>query len=372
MSSAAPQRNSGIDLLRIVSMLLVIVLHCLGIGGAGEYAPPHTVQNGILWLLTAACYGAANLYALTGGYVGICAKQRGERLLELWLQVFLYSVTIFAIERLRGGGAPFSWKQLVSLLLPVTTNRYWYFSAYFFLYALLPFLNPFLQRLEKKRFRLLLAVLFALFCFGGWFSDRMEAFAFSTDGGYSPVWLIALYCAGAYLRRFEEKPDKRKKYLALGGYALFTLLTWGSMLLIDLASDLLLGRQIAKRTMFYSYLSPTVTLASVCLFFFFSQLEIRRGKKLLTGISATTFGIYLIHTHPDFSARYLDNFFLKFTDCSFVGFLALILLYALLLFAFCAAVDYARLTVFRIVNVRKLTTRIVEKVLSFKFYLPNA
>ena len=65
-SVGVKERNLGIELLRIVSMFLIIVLHCLGLGGAGKCAPEHTVQNSILWFLTAACYGSANLYDAFG------------------------------------------------------------------------------------------------------------------------------------------------------------------------------------------------------------------------------------------------------------------------------------------------------------------
>ena len=152
-SVGVKERNLGIELLRIVSMFLIIVLHCLGLGGAGKCAPEHTVQNSILWFLTAVCYGSANLYALTSGYVCIRATHRWERMIELWLQVFLYSVGIFAVDRILGGSGDLSWRQIISLLLPVTSNRYWYFSAYFFLFAFLPFINPLLERLSKRQYQ---------------------------------------------------------------------------------------------------------------------------------------------------------------------------------------------------------------------------
>lgn len=355
------ERNLGIELLRIVSMFLIIVLHCLGLGGAGKCAPEHSVQNSILWLMTAACYGGANLYALTSGYVCIRAKHRWERLIELWLQVFLYSVGIFAIDRIVGGGG-ITWRQLISLLLPVTTNRYWYFTSYFFLFAFLPFLNPLLERLSKRQFRVLLLLLFVFFCLGGWISDALETYAFSTSAGYSPVWLIALYCTGAYLRRFEVRLSDAGKWKAFACYVICTLLTWGSMHAINLASDFMIGREVQKRLMFYSYLSPTVVIASIGLFVFFSQVKIEHGKKLLTTVSATTFGIYLIHVHPSFAARFVDHFFLQFNNLPFAGLLVCIFVYSILLFAVCAAVDFFRIQIFRALQVRKICTWIVKTV----------
>lgn len=355
------ERNLGIELLRIVSMFLIIVLHCLGIGGAGKCAPEGTAENSLLWLMTAVCYGGANLYALTSGYVCIRATHRWERLVELWLQVFFYSVGIFAVDHFIGGGS-ISWRQWISLLLPVTTNRYWYFSAYFFLFAFLPFLNPLLDRLSRRQYRLLLLLLFVFFCFGGWLSDTLATYAFSTSAGYSPVWLIALYCAGAYLRRFEIPLGKKGKWIAFAVFVGATLLTWGSMHLINFATDILLERHVIKRLMFYSYLSPTVVIASVSLFVFFSQVRIRRGKTLLTTVSATTFGIYLIHVHPSFSARFLDNYFLKFSGTPFLGLFARILAFAAVVFAVCSVADHIRIQLFRLLRVRKFSQWVVKTV----------
>ena len=80
-------RNMGIDLLRIVSMFLVVFLHVLGRGGVLESAPILSVNYEIAWFIEIAAYCAVNCYALISGYVGIRGHYRYSNLLLLWLRV---------------------------------------------------------------------------------------------------------------------------------------------------------------------------------------------------------------------------------------------------------------------------------------------
>lgn len=58
------KRNIGIDLLKIVSMLMIVTLHMLGHGGVLDNMPPMSRCYQVAWLIEIACYGAVNCYAL--------------------------------------------------------------------------------------------------------------------------------------------------------------------------------------------------------------------------------------------------------------------------------------------------------------------
>ena len=49
--SVKRERNYGIDLLRIVSMLMVVILHVLGQGGVLKSSEPLSVGYSVAWLL---------------------------------------------------------------------------------------------------------------------------------------------------------------------------------------------------------------------------------------------------------------------------------------------------------------------------------
>ena len=46
-----PERNYGIDLLRIFAMFMVVVLHCLGQGGILNNATLNSVQYKFAWFM---------------------------------------------------------------------------------------------------------------------------------------------------------------------------------------------------------------------------------------------------------------------------------------------------------------------------------
>ena len=63
-------RNLGVDLLRSLSMLMVVVLHVLGQGGilaALEAAPARGGSFALCWLLELACSCAVDCFGLISG-----------------------------------------------------------------------------------------------------------------------------------------------------------------------------------------------------------------------------------------------------------------------------------------------------------------
>ena len=86
------ERNIGIDLLKIVSMLMIVTLHMLGHGGVLDDMPPMSRCYQVAWLIEIACYGAVNCYALASGF--LTARCNIRKLMELWLQVMFYSLMI--------------------------------------------------------------------------------------------------------------------------------------------------------------------------------------------------------------------------------------------------------------------------------------
>ena len=67
-------RNYGIDLLRIISMVMIQILHILGNGGILNASIGAPVRNNVAWFLEIASYCAVNCYALISGYVGYGRK----------------------------------------------------------------------------------------------------------------------------------------------------------------------------------------------------------------------------------------------------------------------------------------------------------
>lgn len=87
-------RNYGVDLLRIVSMIMIVVLHTLGHGKLLESVDVSSGKYWILWLMETMAYCAVNCYGLISGYVGYGKKFKLRNIIQLWIEVIFYSVSI--------------------------------------------------------------------------------------------------------------------------------------------------------------------------------------------------------------------------------------------------------------------------------------
>ena len=79
------ERNWGIDMFRIVSMLLVVTLHVMGQGGVLSYSKG--INNNFAWLFEVGAYCAVNCYALISGYVGVKSKFKYSNIMySMWIK----------------------------------------------------------------------------------------------------------------------------------------------------------------------------------------------------------------------------------------------------------------------------------------------
>ena len=159
----AKEKNVGIELLRIISMIMVVTLHCLGHGGVLGNTEPLSVNNNMAWLLEIASCGAVDLYALITGFVCVNATYHYGRIVELWIQVMLYSVIITLVFNLPCDSFN-SIKQILLSFFPVLRNQYWFFTSYVALFFFMPFLSTLAKALTKKDYQKFLILCMVFYC----------------------------------------------------------------------------------------------------------------------------------------------------------------------------------------------------------------
>lgn len=307
-AAAAPSgRLYSLDLLRMVCMFMVAVLHVLGQGGVLEAVHPDfgagenilTSPLGghyvVAWFLEILCYGCVNVYAIISGYVGVGGHHRYESIIKLWLRVFFYSLleTILFFFLVPGS---VGWGEAAKAIFPVMTNQYWYFTAYFPLFFLMPFLNEGMKKMEKKDAGIAIIATLILFSVLQTFFSEV----FITSGGYSVLWLLVMYVLGAYIRIFRPFGDpynsstaNRKSLPAWAWFLLFMVFTFGTWLV----------KILKEWKPIVTYISPTVVGAAICLFLCFEKIGISpesRAAKWIAFFSPMAFSVYLIHVHPLF------------------------------------------------------------------------
>lgn len=354
---SAKERNFGIDALRILSMFMVVVLHIFNAGGVLAASGRFTSQYEVGWFVQNAAFCAVDVYALISGYVWVNAKYRYRNIIELWLQVIFYTVSITVLFSIFSPSSV-SFKEWIKALFPVMFNQYWYFSSYFALFLFIPLLNIVIQKAEKKQLIIYLGIV--LFFFGViqtlFFSD-----AFGTNDGYSAIWLIILYLVGGYLGKYGIcKNVKPIKFLI--GYLITVFLTWFSKLCIELLTLHVLG-EVRAGNYFISYRSPFIFLAAIFLLLFFANLKISPFcKKVIGFLSPMAFGVYLIHTHPLVFFGIVKDRFTEYAAFPWILEILAVLSTAALIYIACSLIDFIRLQLFKILHIRQRLDIIEEHI----------
>ena len=327
-------RNANMDLLRIVSMLLIILLHSIdhsGVLEASEIAPI-TAQLWIRfsYMLTQVC---VNCYVLISGYFLVTSKFRLQKLIALWMEVVFYSLTVRLVFILTGFRA-FSISSILSCFVPVFTGRYWFITIYFGLYLIFPFLNIAINAMNRFQHTLLNVVLFVLFSLMVSLHPSFDGM--NSGGGWGLAWFVVLYFAAAWFRLYYDKSAKSFPIL---------IYIFGSLAIA--LCFVLVGSKISMvKTVlgnFYRYDSIFSYIFSLCVLVFFINIKIKNSfiNRAIIFIAPSTLGVYLIHAHADFSPWSWEFFNLP-QYISKAYFPVIQIGIVLAIFIFCSLVDVIR------------------------------
>ncbi|MGN1346873.1 MAG: acyltransferase [Eubacteriales bacterium] len=347
-------RVPGTDLLRIVTMLMILTSHFFVHGGILGKLKPGEPYFYICWIIEAFCYVMVNCYALITGYFQSRTEFRLKKLLLLWGQILFLSAGIYLVLAWTGQ-ISFDFADFSNAALPVTMQRYWFVTAYMILYALSPLLNFTIQRMNRRQHALCLAVLCGIFVvFRNFF--YWSDFA-NLHGGYSWASLAVLYMIGAYLRLY---PPKLRHPLLW--YGILSLITGGSRILLT-TLYYRYGFDSVYLKALMQYNSVTVVAASVCLFLFFVRLDIQNRVLLwfIRFFAPAVFGVYLIHEQVELKeilwdaiapAQYLHS----------PRLLPYLLLVVVVLFVTCALLDKLRHLLSVVLHLPQLVEAASDKI----------
>lgn len=331
-------RSYGVDLLKSVSMLMIVILHILGVGGILSATAEGTFVSRSAWFLEAMNICAVNCFGLISGYVLCRGHYRRSRLLSLWLRVVFEMLVITAVFAavLPDAVGRLHWLAAVT---PVTHGVYWYFTAYFGLFFFVPYINKMIAALSRKELiSLALSVVLVFTVIG----NLTHNDTFYLQGGYCFLWLLCLYVLGACVR-YIDIPDRFNKFWYLAGYFVCVVCAWGAMLVLKSQKPI-------------SYTSPMILCAAFCLLLFFRKLEIRGSfsRRAVNLLSRTSFGVYIIHTQPLIWANLLSGRFISYLNYPVPVTLALVILTALAIYAVCTLGDWLAEKFFKLIRIQRL------------------
>ena len=295
-------RNLGIELFRIVCMLLIIAFHVSDHGVISIDSTMPITEN---WLTLAfARLGGAIgncAFVIIGGYL-LCMKEfDSRRIIKLWLQTFFYSV-VCGLIAFKMGLIDVTIKKIVMMLLPITYNEYWFISSYLILIILVPFLNPLLHNISKNKHKGFIGIGVLIFSLIPTITRD-----FWMDSNNLILFFIVLYAVGAYIRMYSIPGNK--KYLL---YAVLLMILVGT----SIWGLAYINQTFNKNIDIFTLVWPTYRfpglLTALCLFLGFKDLQLPYGK-IITFFSTSVFSVYLLHI-----GRLKNWIFLSLLDDSYV------------------------------------------------------
>lgn len=342
-------RSYGIELLRILSMLMVLSLHFLIKGDYNK--SENIIVNSESWILICFSVVAVNCYVLISGYF-MCEKSfKLSRITNTYTQTLFYSVATF-IVMIAIGVNEFSFGAFARSVTPIIFNNYWFVTAYILLLFVSPLLNSAINNMSKSKMKLVLFTLVGILCVINNIVKPINPI--DNSGGYGLIWFIVLYMTAAYIKKYYAENGKWHKYLLF--YVIFVFLNTG---IHFICSD---KGEVWSSYMVRDYNNFLVYASAVCLFLTFLNFRIKGNiaQKIIGFISPLTFAVYLIHESP-FVADFLWNKINVRVWCvNNLLFFLFAIGTVLLLFLLCCSIEFVRSRVFKLLRIDIAITKLSD------------
>ena len=270
-------RETNIEILRIISMILIIAHH-LSVHGGYNLIGFDNISEFNQALINLFAIGGklgVNIFVIISGYFLIKSNLKLRKVIKLVAEIFLYSVLIYLII-LICKETTFSLSNAKMVFLPIISESYWFVTAYIIMYLLSPFINKCLNNITQTQHLLLIAFLL--------FLQTILPYLFSNYLG-NVGWFITLYAIGAFIKNYSFNLYNNTLLFAAISIVLFILIA---------LFKIFLNINLSEIT------NPICTICAITTFVTFRSLNIKTNK-IINTIASTTFGIYLIH----------DNYFLR-------------------------------------------------------------
>lgn len=272
-------RKSGIELLRIVAMMLVMFghTHCQ----TNFYLPQtadilsHPFHSFFQLLYSCITTTGVGIFIAISGWFGIKFSIKGlsKYLFQVaFILFFIYGTALLFFD------VSFCLQGIKYCL--ALYEGYWFVLGYLGLYIVSPILNHFIEYATKKEYQRFLLTFYTFQCFYSWLTSW-----YSYYNGYSIILFCGIYLTAAYLRKYpiyllQQHAVKFlvATILVMTSIAFFATWTIGNT-----------GRQIRDD-------NPLAILA--CVLFVLSFNKLKFQSQFVNWLAASCFAVYLIHFSP--------------------------------------------------------------------------
>lgn len=350
-------RNSGIELLKVIAMILIAISHAVPV--YGDYKAISFVNIDVCTADFSVIIMAMFRYLGTiGNDIFIVSsawfliesnKIRKEKVINIIFNSFAISVTILIILKALGIDIPKA--DFKSAFTPIMMNLNWFVTCYLVLYLIHPLLNMTIEKMQQKELLKLNIIFFMVYVI---LSIYKSSIFFRT----ALLEMIIIYYNVAYIKLYRKKFCNDSKsnlyYLIIGIAALISEI----LLMNGIGLHATNGKLYL--TKFNGMINPLICMIAITAFNIFRNINLK--NKIVNYISSLSILFYMIHENLLLANYVRPKFYQKFFVYGYrVGW---VLIEAVLLIAF--GITFAMIykeSIGKITNILSVKTKeIIEKV----------
>ena len=349
------KRNIGLDLLKILSMFMILFMHFTSRETLQADYNASEVNALIVKLIDCFCCAAVNCYFLITGYFLVDKKLKLNKILSIWRTVLFYTITIFILN-LVIFGQKLTMQNVAKSFFPIITEHYWFITAYIAILFLAPILNLLLKNITQKQYQYLLLILTIILVVIENIWPRTQVFNNAT--GISFATVLYIYLIGGYIKLYKDKVKVRKEKYILG-YIIFSIFAFIYSIIIKIVL-MKSNVDVLYSLKDLSYNSVWVVLSSIMLFMYFKEVKIKNTvmQKVITSIQPLTLSVYIIHENIFLSSMTLKaSQYQKSWMYVFYILVGLVVIYIS-----CCIIEYIRVKLSKLIFKGKITGKIEQKL----------
>lgn len=213
-SGVKKERNSNLELYRIIVMLAIVAHHYVMNSGLLKILEQDPISARSMYYYLFGAWGKTgiNCFVLITGYFMCMSHITKEKFLKLLLEVMFYKIVISGIF-IMSGYEQISYNTLIFMLLPVTSINDGFTDCFILFFLCIPFLNIMVRSMTKIQHKYLLILLLGIYtCLGTLLPGRLTT-------NYV-TWFCVLYFISSYIRLYQPFPNV-KWTIWLGGNFVF-------------------------------------------------------------------------------------------------------------------------------------------------------
>lgn len=285
-------RQSGLELLRLLSMAMIVGAHMVQFGQPALEMKDFSAEKIFLELVFSGgpigvvCFFAISSWFMSDMERELTFSQQAYRVAKLWLQTVVLTIPLFCVGIFLGVGSA---KLLIESVAPVAFGLYWFIASYALFLLFVPFLKKALISFGKSGHLRLLLICIALWTFPG---GILPVNVYDMDD--LDVWmLLYLYIIISYLRWYGPVINRRRARLLIGG---------GYSILV--ATDAIAGFVLSEVGVASGYerwlggydTKLPILMVAIGLFSYFKSLHF--SSAAVNSLAKGALTVYVIHNYP--------------------------------------------------------------------------